>query len=669
MAISINGVVSGLDTDNIVAGLLDIQQQQLDRMAFRRTEIQQRQTAFKTLEMRLLGLRTDAGILARNTNNPVTRLIVTSGNPEAVSATASASAVPGVYRFRVDTLAQSHQVASQGFADRDAEITQGTFEIRLGSGEIRTITVDGSNNNLAAFAAAINSSGAGISASIVKDTSGGAEPWRLLLSGTKTGAANAISITNNLGDSADGAVRAVFDMENPVEQAADAVITIGAGAGAISVSSSTSQFSNVFAGMTFDLMKVNAGDNVSLTVTADSNGAVTAVENFVKSFNDVVDFIGENSKYDPASNQGGIFLGNQSAARVQNSLRSAVQAVVAGANPRANRLSAIGITFDDRGRLVVNRGRLQEIFNGTVEGVTANDVRRLFSLTGESDNPGISFVLGSNRTQTSATGYGVDVTQAAERASLTADMAPAPSTVIDSSNRLLELTLDGRTATVSLTEGTYTAQELADHLESVINSSLDFPGRQVSVAISGDRLQITSAAYGSASTLTIAGGSSLSALGFTAGQSDTGRDVAGSFIVNGNTESATGRGRILSGNPGNNNTADLQVSISLTQSQVIAGSEGTVTVSRGLASSLDLVLGRFLDSEKGLMSAVGSGFNAQLDSIQKSIDRQKTIFDLQEASIRKQFQALETAISQMNATSSYLGAQLANLPRMTTPSR
>jgi flagellar hook-associated protein 2 len=52
--------------------------------------------------------------------------------------------------------------------------------------------------------------------------------------------------------------------------------------------------------------------------------------------------------------------------------------------------------------------------------------------------------------------------------------------------------------------------------------------------------------------------------------------------------------------------------------------------------------------------------------LQKSIDRQKTLFDLQEASIRKQFQALESAISQMNATSSYLGGQLSSLPRLSS---
>ena len=127
MPLSINGVVSGLDTDSIVKGLLDIQQQQLDRMALRKTEIQQKQAAFKTVETRLLSLRADTGVLSRNVNNPLTKLAVVASDPEAISATATSSAVSGVYRLTVDSTALAHQVASQGFADADAEITQGTF--------------------------------------------------------------------------------------------------------------------------------------------------------------------------------------------------------------------------------------------------------------------------------------------------------------------------------------------------------------------------------------------------------------------------------------------------------------------------------------------------------------------------------------------------------------
>jgi len=662
--LSINGVVSGLDTDNIVKGLLNIQQQQLDRMALRKNEIQQKQAAFKTVETRLLSLRADTGVLSRNTNNPLTKLSVTPSDTDAISATATTSAIAGVYRMTVNSTAQGHQVASQGFADADAEITQGTFEVRLGAGSPKSITIDGNNNTLARLASAINSSDAGITASVVQDSTGGGTPYRLLLSSTKTGSANEISVTNSLAASSGSAVRPDINFLNPVQAAADAKVTIGSGAGAISVTSNTNQFKDVVAGVTFDLLQVTAGQSVSLTVSKDNAGAVAAVQSFVDSFNGVLQYIDDNSRYDAAANQGGVMLGNQSAARIQQTLRSTIQSVVPGANPLANRLSAVGVTFNDSAKLVLDKAKLQDALNGNIEGVNAEDVKKLFAFGGAASNSGIAFVAGSSRTLASTTPIGVDISQAAEQATITAGTALAASTVITSSNRTLEMRLDGKTATVSLSPGTYTAQQLADHLEKVINDSTDLPGRDIKVGISGGALQLTSAAYGTSSNITVVGGNAVTDLGLTNGQTDNGRDVVGNFIVNGKTEVAVGRGRILSGDADNENTADLQLSITLTPAQVVAGAEGTITVSRGLASSLDQALGKILNTETGILNSVDDGYDKQIESVQKSIDRQKTIFDLQEASIRQQFQALESAISQMNATSSYLGGQLASLPQI-----
>ncbi len=663
-AITINGLVSGIDTDNIVSGLLDIQQQQLDRMALRKTEVQRKQAAFSTLESRMLSLRSDAGVLGRTSSNPLTKLSVTASDSEAISATASSSAVAGVYAMTVNSRAAAHQVASQGFADADAEITQGTFEIRLGSGDVKTITIDSNNATLSGLASAINASGSGVSASIIKDSAGGSTPYKLLLTGTKTGADNAITVTNNLAASGGTATKPNLDFLNPVQAAADAEVTLGSGAGAITVSSSTNRFDDLIAGVSFELMQVSDGQQVSLTVARDTTGAVTAVQDFVDSFNAVLSFIDDNSTYNTSTNEGGVFLGNAGAIRVQQTLRSTIQNVVPGANPLANRLTSVGLSFTDNGRLQFDQSKLQDALNGEIDGVDADDVKKLFALGGESSNSGISFLLGSSRTKGSATAYGVDITQAAEQASITGSTNLAGSTVITSANRTLTLDLDGKSTTVSLTAGTYTDQQLADHLESVINDSEDLPGREIKVSLNGSKLVLTSASYGSSSKVAITGGTAVTDLGLTTSLTDTGRDVVGSFIVDGQTEVAVGRGRVLSGDPDNENTADLQVQVTLTPSQVSSGVEGTMAVTRGFASSLDQVLGDLLDVEDGLLTSIDDSFTDQLESIQASIDRQKATFDRQKESLLTQFQALETAISQMQSTGNYLSSQLANLPSL-----
>ncbi len=661
MAVTIDGLVTGIDTQNIIDGLLKIQKQQVDRFTLRKNEIQTKQAAFKGVETRLLTLRSDIGALSRSQSNPFTRQTVTVSDETAVAASATENAASGVYQFTVNSTARAHQVASQGFADADSQITQGTIELRAGSGDVKTITIDSNNNTLAGLAEAINSSGSGIAASVVKDASGGASPYRLLLSSTKTGVENEISLTNNLAADNGAAVQPVIDFGTPVQAASDAEITIGNGAGAISVSSSTNRITGAFNGITIDLLQATAGEEVSLTVAKDTEGAVEAVEAFVTSFNDLVQYIDDQSRYIAASNQSGPLQGNRNAQSIQQKLRSAVLNSVPGVNGSLNRLSSIGITVTDTGRLQFNSSKLTDALEGRTDNVSPLDVKRLFALDATTDSSGVNFVLGSSRTKASSTPYQVDISQAAEQASITAASALAETTVITSVNKELQIKLDGAEATVVLNEGTYTRQELADHLESVINNASDLPGRRVSVSLAVDSLKITSDSYGRTSDILITGGTALTDLGLSSGQSDVGQDVAGSFVVNGETESAIGRGRLLSGDPENENTADLQLNILLGPGDVVAGPEATVSVTRGLGATLDQILGEFLTPAEGLVATADEEFSAQIDGIQDTIDRQQAVFDREQEQLLKQFSALEAAISQLQSTSSFVASQLAGI--------
>ncbi len=661
MAVTIDGLVSGIDTENIISGLLEIQQAQVDRFTLRKTEVQQKQSAFRGVEARILTLRSDISRLSRAANNPFTQQTVSVSDEDAISATANATATAGEYRITVNSTARAHSIAAQGYTDADAEITQGTLGLRVGSGQVKTITVDANNNTLSGLAASINSSGAGITASIVKDAAGGATPYRLVLTSGKTGTENAISITDNLAASSGNAVKVQLNTATPVQAAANASITIGAGAGAIAVTSSTNRFENVIAGVNFDLLQATAGEELVLNVRKDTAGAVDAVSTFVDSFNALMEYIDNQSKYNPETEQAGLLLGNRSVTTIQQKLRSAVLDVVPGVNPAANRLSAIGITVANNGRLVLNETRLEEVLSGRVENINSADVRRLFALDGVSTNSGVSFVIGSSRTLPSETPYNLDVTQAAEQASLNALNALAASTVINASNRELEINIDGASTTVSLQDGTYTRQQLADHLEDILNNNTDLAGRAVSVGLNGNLLRITSDSYGGSSEVRILSGSAVSSLGFIVGLTDTGKDVAGSFIVNGKSEAATGRGRLLTGNIDNQNTADLQVRVNLETGQISSGVEGQITITRGLGATLDKLMGELLDPENGAISAADDGFDGQIDSIQKSLDRQKGIFDRQQAELLKQFSTLESALGQLQSTGSLLSAQLASL--------
>lgn len=663
--VSVDGLVSGINTQNIIDGLLKIQQQQIDRFAVRKSDVQQKQTAFNGVETRLLSLQLDVSKLSRSQNNPFTKQVVTVSDQAAIAGTAAESAAAGIYRFTVNTRAAAHQVASQGFADPDSEISQGTFELRQGNGDVTTITVDDDNNTISGLADAINAAKSGVTANVIKDSSGGGSPYKLLLTSSQTGVANTISLTNNLAASSGTAVRPEISFGTPVQAAADAKITFGSGDGAISTTSSTNHFEDVVRGVSFDLLNPTVGQEVSITIGRDNATAVDNVQAFVNSFNDTIQFIEDQSRFVSGAAGGGPLLGDRNVQVIRQKLYSAVLDVVPGANQSANRLSAIGITVSDSGKLVLDSAKLKNILDGQVDGVTSLDVKRLFALDGSSDNPGVAFVSGTSKTAASSTPIQVTLTQAAEQASLTGGVALNDTIVIDGNNDSLTLNVSGADATVKLAAGTYTKQGLADLLETTLNSASNLTGRTLSVGLVGSNLKITTASYGSSTNISFTSGSALVDLGFTVGQSSVGKDVRGSFLVNNKTEAATGRGQILSGNSLNENTDGLVTRVSLTTASEATPATAQLTVSRGVGAGLGKLLDNILSSTNGLAATTNTGYEAQLTDLQKNLERQQAIFDSQQTRLKAQFTALESAISTLQSTGTYVSQQLSSITTST----
>ncbi|MFV0443362.1 MAG: flagellar filament capping protein FliD [Planctomycetaceae bacterium] len=656
---TVNGLVTGIDSDGIIQGLLQIQQQQIDRFSVRKQQALQQQAAVQAIEARLVGLQSSSGQLARVAGSPLTKRVASVSDENALVATASASADIGSYALRVNSLAQAHQVATQSLADPDADITQGTIEVRVGSRAVKTITIDDSTNTLQGLADALNKADAGLSATIVQ---GGNASYRLLLTVNDSGSQQAITLTNNLAAAAGSASRPTFDFDNPVQAAQDASLTIGRGAGAITVHSATNEFRNVLAGVTLNVWQADPDKVVTVNIAADTQAGQLAVEDFVDSFNQVLDLIDSQTGYDAATDQAGLLLGHRIVSDVRNQLRSVVLETVPGLGSGLNRLSALGISVTNQGRLQFDASKLDDILSGRSPVGTGQDVRRLFALDARSTNPGVQFILGSSRTQPSTTPIQVDITQAAEQARLSATTPLSATTTIDNSSDTLALSLDGVALEVTLTTGHFTAHELADVIEQAVNSRPDLSGRQLRVGVEGDgRLSLTSASYGRTSQVTVTGGNALPALGLSTGQTAIGVDVAGRFLVNGEVETAVGSGRALVGEASNAHTADLRLQVNLNPDQVTTGPEADLIVTRGVAARLNSLLSDLLSADHGRVQNLANQYQATADSVQTAIDRQQERFDRQRESLLKQFAAMEAAMSQLQSTSSFLGGQLAGL--------
>lgn len=654
---SIDGLVSGFDTSSIIESLLGFQQTQVNTFNARKAEITTEQTSFKGIEAQLLTLQSSLSRLNRATSSVFDATTASSSNEDIITAASDSSARSGKYQLTVEALATAEQLGSQGFESANETIGTGEITFQVGNRAATTITVSNQNNTLSGLVDAINDQSEDVNASIIFDQ--GAGQYRMLLTSEHTGLDNTISVTDTL----DGGTGAIPDFSgDAVQEAQNAVIRLGSGPGAITATYDSNQIDSLIEDVTLNLNKADAGSTVTIEIAQDHTIAQEAIEGFVADFNNVIDFIDEQTRYDPVSEQASPLLGDRSVNTLKNRLLSIATGTIA--NPTsAKRLSQVGIDVNLQGKLEVNANRLSQALRGELDGIDGEDVRNLFGLNAASSNSGIQFLTGGTRTKASETPYEVDIIQAAEQAIITGTTALADSIVIDGNNNEFQITVGGKVSeTLTLSQGTYTRDEFAQHVEATINASEDLGIQNVGVSISAsNELIIRTEEYGLSASISSVSGTALATLGFTGTESDSGQDVAGTFTVNGVTETAKGTGRLLVGDSENENTADLQLLVTMTSDQVVAGVDGEVDVSIGASGQIAEYLSDLLDPENGLLKTTEENYNARIDSIDESIRRVEDITESKRESLIKEFTALESILSELQNTGSFIATQLATI--------
>jgi flagellar hook-associated protein 2 len=206
----ITGLMSNLDTGQIIDALLTYDKANVSLIEDQQTTKTNQITAYQAINAKLLAFQTQAKVLSSSKSFLASS--VTSSDEDYVRAIAGDDVALGNYSINVEALAQNHQVASQGFSELEAaSLGSGTVRLWLGDGSATTITLDSGDNSLEALKKAINSANIDIKASIVDDGTDN-NPYRLLLTSTKSGAKNAIHFEANLsGPKAPDFTTASFD--------------------------------------------------------------------------------------------------------------------------------------------------------------------------------------------------------------------------------------------------------------------------------------------------------------------------------------------------------------------------------------------------------------------------------------------------------------------------
>lgn len=385
-SITSSGLGSGLDINNIISQLMTIEQQPLTVLATKEASYQAKLSAFGSLKGALSSLQTAAKTLTAEST--FSGMSASSSDSTAVSTSATTSAAAGSYSISVTQLAKYHSISSiASYSSTTETFHPGTLSISVGSGTPVSITIDSSNNTLAGIRQAINDADAGVTANIIYDGA----IQRLVLTSNTLGSAGGIAIsgsdtlpvstgTHSLDDF-DFSGSATATME-ATQTADDAIFKLGN----IALTRSSNTITDAIEGVTLNLLKGTATSpgNATVTVAKNSGTVTTAVNAFVKAYNDAINGIKQMTAYDAANGKSSVLTGDGTARSIQAQLSALVQQPVTGITGGISRLSDIGISIQKDGTLAVDSSKL-----ATAIADPDTDVMSFFTQT-TSGNEGIA---------------------------------------------------------------------------------------------------------------------------------------------------------------------------------------------------------------------------------------------------------------------------------------
>ncbi|HZQ60955.1 MAG TPA: flagellar filament capping protein FliD, partial [Casimicrobiaceae bacterium] len=620
-------------------------------------------TAYGTLKSALSALQSAVQSLA----SPATfqTITATSSNPSALTVSVSGKPVAGTYSIAVDHLAQTQKLSSGGFAATSTVIGTGALTFDFGtydgtantftsSGKgLKTVAIGAGQNTLSGIRDAVNAAGIGVTATIVND--GTAAGNHLVFTST-SGAANSVKLTvaDDDGNNTDlaGLSQLAYDptaapgaggnlTEKVAAQDAQAEID------GITVTSATNTLQGTLDGLTINLLGQTTA-NATISVAPSTSNVDASVNAFVKAYNDLTSTITNLTKYDATNKQASTLTGDATARTIQNQLRTLLGGKLG--NGTYSTLSQVGISFQTDGTLKLDSTKLDAALAASPSAVS-----QLFASGVSATDPLVGVAGFSSKTVAGT--YGLNVGQLATQGSLLGS-GPAQLTIDPTANSVT-VTLDGITADVAITPGTYAdTAALAAEVQTRINGTAAFSqaGASVTVSAVNDQLNFATNRYGSAYGVNISGPNAAVLLGPWGGGTQT-AGVDASATLGG--IALAGSGQTLTAPAGS-----VLDSMVLTINGGATGARGNVTYSAGFASRLNDLLTQVLDSD-GSIQARTDGLQSEITDIGKRRDALNTHLALVEQTYRTQFNALDTLLSNLQAQSAALTQQLASLPKIT----
>ncbi len=354
MAITFGGLATGLDTNGIIDGLMEVERIPLTRLQADQTWLNSRLTAFKEFDTYLNNFHSNATSLAdRDQYFHRTASIATD---EFFTASITDDALANTtYNVEVRALAQVQKThIDASFSSEDNLIfSQGNIDITV-DGTLHSIAIGVGETSLEAVTSAINDADIGVVANIINDGSD-TNPYRMTLTGTDVATSFTIDASGIAGTESIGTVT------NYQEATSASVVVDG-----ITITSDSNTITDAIEGMTLNLIKSEEGTDTSISIKNDNSVIATNINAFVKSYNDAVAFVTKQSTYGDSA--GGILGGDSGLNSVKRNFQNLLTTQITTSSS-FKALSQLGLQTQKDGTLTLDSDELNKAIETDLDGV------------------------------------------------------------------------------------------------------------------------------------------------------------------------------------------------------------------------------------------------------------------------------------------------------------
>ena len=365
--ISSTGVGSGLNVSELVSQLVAAERATPEkRMAQTDSKLTTEFTALSRLKAAMSSFQASLSVLKDKSAFELRKVSV--GQDAGFTATASGKAASANYDVEVRQLAKAAQLGSDPFLNGSASVVgTGKLTLSIGTKSFDVDIADG-QKTLAGVRDAINAApgNTGIRATLITDVQG----TRLVLTGSATGAANAIKVASSGGDG--GLAALDFDPAgvkkmSVVSPAQDAIVFVSN----YEIHSASNVVDTAIDGVTLTLKKEEQGKTFSLAIERDDAGIQSRMQSFVDAYNTLASQIASLRSFDATTKVAGPMLGDAMLRGIESQMRKVLTTPVGAAGTKYGTLANIGITTGADGKLTLDKAELSAALNDNPAAVTA----------------------------------------------------------------------------------------------------------------------------------------------------------------------------------------------------------------------------------------------------------------------------------------------------------